>query len=240
MENPKAAVLELSNIKLNIAAGDAGIPAAQRHILGLRGFASLIPASQDWETLIKNLFPGKHAAINRYAFTSEKLDKGHLYQLSTGLSGEYRIVPLDINLTRRLKAERSEFSSDHLLNYASPEDFIRRGFGYCVLEGEHMVSAATTFVTCQAGIEIQINTRETHRRKGLATALAAELLLYCLSNGLDPNWDAANENSVGLAKKLGYTPQGSYTMYLFTGSKFLAGLTRLGLKIKEMLKKREG
>ena len=43
---------------------------------------------------------------------------------------------------------------------------------------------------------------------------SARLLLHSLERGLDPGWDAANEVSVGLAKKLGYTFQGKYTMFV--------------------------
>jgi hypothetical protein len=87
------------------------------------------------------------------------------------------MVPMDILLTRRLVGERTEFSSDHLVNYESPEDFIARGFGFCILDKDEIASVATTFASCEAGIEIQINTREAYKQKGLATAVAARLIL---------------------------------------------------------------
>jgi len=215
--NPQVAVLELSNIRLFIPGGNTKHPAARGFLEGLSGFAALIPATGEWDALIKEVLAGKYVVLPRYAFTSEGLDQQFLVGLSQKIPPGFQVVPMDIDLTRRLAAEKSEFTSDHLLNYSSPEDFMARGFGFCIQEGEEIVSVATTFVTCAAGIEIQINTRDTHQRMGLATGIAAHLLHHCLAQGLDPNWDAANENSVGLAKKLGYIPQGTYSMYVLPG-----------------------
>ena len=216
--DPQVAVLELSKIKLYNTGGDANHPAARSFLKGLRGFAALVPSSDGWATLIQDEFSGKIVSLPRYAFTSERLDTAHLLELSAKMPEGCRMVPLDLHLSRCLAGERSEFASDHLLNYESPEDFVARGFGFCILDGEEIISVATTFVTCKAGIEIQINTREVHKRAGLATAVAARIMLHSLEWGLDPNWDAANQNSVGLATKLGYTPQGTYTMYVIPGS----------------------
>ena len=42
------------------------------------------------------------------------------------------------------------------------------------------------------------------RRRGLARACAARLILECLDRGLYPAWDAHNKASLALALKLGY------------------------------------
>ena len=54
---------------------------------------------------------------------------------------------------------------------------------------------------------------EAHRRRGLATACAAGLILACLDRGLFPSWDAANPESVGLAQKLGYRFSHEYPVW---------------------------
>ena len=94
---------------------------------------------------------------------------------------------------------------------------MEKGFGYCILEGERIVSVASTFVTCRRGIEIQINTRKSHQGRGLGTGVAAGILLRSLELSLDPGWDAANEISASLAEKLGYTFQGNYKVYFLPG-----------------------
>lgn len=55
--------------------------------------------------------------------------------------------------------------------------------------------------------------QDKYRRQGMATALAARLLCWCLERGLEAHWDAANPESCALALKLGYQPLGSYLAY---------------------------
>ena len=55
-----------------------------------------------------------------------------------------------------------------------------------------------------AGEANVIDTRENHRRRGLAYVCGARLILECLDRGLYPSWDAQNKASVALAEKLGY------------------------------------
>ena len=156
--------------------------------------------------------------VQRYAFTSEKLDVEHLSRLASLIPSGFRLKKLDLGLTHQLATEKNEFASDHLIFFDSPEEFINRGFGFCLLVGDEIASVATSAVICNKGIEIQINTRQEYQQKGLATVTAAQLMVYSLQRRLDPNWDAANQISARLAKKLGYTAQGTYNMWLLTGA----------------------
>lgn len=63
------------------------------------------------------------------------------------------------------------------------------------------------------GIEIEIDTKEEYRRKGLAYICAAKLILACMEKGWYPSWDAQNKWSVALAEKLGYHFEREYTAY---------------------------
>ncbi len=59
-----------------------------------------------------------------------------------------------------------------------------------------------------------IETHPDHRRKGLATLLAAYMIEYSLENGLEPRWDAENESSARLAAKLGYSDPEEYKVMI--------------------------
>lgn len=235
-DNPHIAVLEIPKLKLNILGGDARHPSAREYLEELHAPEILIFASEDWEELLWETRRGFLIRLPRYAFTSENLDLAHLYELKSRLPDGYRLEKMNIDLARKLANERSEFASEHMLNFDSPEDFIERGFGFCVLDEGEIVSVATTFAICEKGIEIQINTRKEHRGRGLATVVAAQLLIYSLENNLDPNWDAANKASVNLAKKLGYTPGGTYSMYILVRSRFKAAFGKVFLKMQEFLR----
>ena len=217
VDEPHAAVLQAPNLQLSIVGGDAGHPSAREYIEGLPKHSALFFGAEGWEELVQSIHGGKLIEMPRYAFTSEALDLEHLRSLASRVPDGYRLVQMDLDLAQRLGEEKSRFAEDHMVNFDSPEDFIARGFGFCLLHGNQIASVATTFAVCHKGIEIQINTREQHQRKGLATVVAAHLIMHSLEKGLDPNWDAANESSVGLAAKLGYTPQGTYPMMFYTG-----------------------
>ena len=214
---PNVGVLELSRIRLYVVGGDAGHPAARCFIQDLMSWSAVVAASNGWNELVEDVHGEKVKTLQRWAFTGEDLDPARLEAFLSEIPPGYRMTAMDLGLIQQMVMEKSEFSGDHLLNYESPEDFMASGFGFCILDGKDIVSLATTFVTCQRGIEIQINTRETHRGQGLGTAVAANILIHCLDRGLDPSWDAASEISAGLAKKLGYTPQGNYQMYFLPG-----------------------
>ena len=65
----------------------------------------------------------------------------------------------------------------------------------------------------EEGIEIEVDTVESERRKHLATIVCSALILNCLKEGLYPSWDAQNRNSVRLAEKLGYVFDHEYAVY---------------------------
>ncbi len=231
--NPQVVVLEIPRLKLSIPGGDAGHPAARAYMETLPRFSSVILATAGWEDLLRQVHADKLIGMQRFAFTSENLALDHLRRLASRIPSGYQLLQMDLSLAKELVAEKGAFSTGHMVNFDSPEDFIARGFGFCMVEGQEIVSAATTFAVCSRGIEIQVTTREKHQGKGLATTVSAQLLVHSLENGLDPNWDAENEQSVGLAKKLGYSPQGTYYLWLVAGSKTVTRLVKMALRIKD-------
>lgn len=82
-----------------------------------------------------------------------------------------------------------------------------------VLYQGEIVSGASSYSAYRGGIEVEIDTREDFRRKGLAAVCGAQLILNCLKRGIYPSWDAHNRESLALAEKLGYAFSHSYTAY---------------------------
>jgi GNAT superfamily N-acetyltransferase len=97
--------------------------------------------------------------------------------------------------------------------FDSAEDFVERGIGYCLVRDDAIQGAAYASLACASAIEVSIVVNPKHQRQGVATALAAHLLLWCLEHHLAPHWDAANLPSCHLAEKLGYQKTGEYTAY---------------------------
>lgn len=99
----------------------------------------------------------------------------------------------------------SDWACDFCSNFESAEDFAARGLGWMAISGGEPVGGASSYTCYKGGIEIEVDTRSDMRRRGIATACSARLILSCLERGLYPSWDAANRESVALALKLGYT-----------------------------------
>ena len=98
--------------------------------------------------------------------------------------------------------------------FGTSEEFLRKGFGYCIMHDQKIIcAAATSHPPVENAFEIQIVTRKEYRRQGLATIAAAYLIEYSLENRYDPRWDADNETSAKLAEKLGYSNPVPYKIY---------------------------
>ncbi len=91
--------------------------------------------------------------------------------------------------------------------------FKKYGLGVIIEKDGQPVSGASSYSGYNGGIEIEIDTREDYRRRGLAYICGAKLILECLKRGWYPSWDAHNRGSVALAEKLGYHFDYEYTVY---------------------------
>ena len=94
--------------------------------------------------------------------------------------------------------------------FRSEEDFLARGLGMAAVCNGELVGGASSYICWSGGIELQVETRRDMRRRGIALACCARLILRCLDRGLYPSWDAANPESAALAARLGYRIAGPY------------------------------
>lgn len=106
---------------------------------------------------------------------------------------------------------------DFVSSFESKEKYLEMGRGMVILKNGQIVAGASSFTRYKEGIEIEVDTAEEERRKGLTTIVCAALILRCLEEGLYPSWDAQNMNSVHLAEKLGYEFDHVYTAYEVSG-----------------------
>jgi GNAT superfamily N-acetyltransferase len=177
------------------------------------GGVLIIPQSEGWGGLVEAAFPGRAEKIRRYAIHKEpgRFDRAKLQAFIDALPEGYELARIDA--ARYEKTLGHDFSGDFCSQFDSAEDYEARGLGFCVLHGGELVGGASSYTIYSGGIEIEIAVRKEHRRKGLATACAARLILECLDRGLYPSWDAANQESVALAEKLGYRFSHEYVTY---------------------------
>lgn len=176
----------------------------------------LVPRTEDWNEVIEAVFGERAVKELRYAVKKEPdvFDRAHLERLASALPEGYTLRLIDESLVPVLL--REAWSKDFCAAFDSPADCCRRGVGVVAMYECVPVAGAGSYCVYHGGIEVEIDTREDHRRRGLASACGARLILECLDRGLYPSWDAIDLRSVALAEKLGYHRGEPYTTYWLT------------------------
>ena len=179
------------------------------------GFVIMVPQNEEWATLIEQCFPSAKRVI-RYAIRKDtQFDTAALEQEIGRLPEGYELKAIDSAIYDKCLERRETI--DFVSAFGSKERYLELGRGMVILKDGNIVSGASSFSRYDAGIEIEVNTIETERRKHLATIACAALILRCLKEGLYPSWDAQNMNSVRLAEKLGYEFDHEYVAYEVKG-----------------------
>ena len=194
-------------------AGIARSPGGYRMIEDFPAYQLLMPSPAEWLEIAWEVHP-QLQSFPRYSFSTERLSKDHLESIMWKSKYKDQVVPLDVELVTKL-TERPE-SYLEIADYKGVEDFITRGMGFAVMDGDEILGAAYSSLVCSKGIEVSIYVEEKYRRQGVARALGSRLLLECLRRNLRPNWDAANPESCRLALKLGYVFTEFYEAYFYT------------------------
>jgi RimJ/RimL family protein N-acetyltransferase len=93
-----------------------------------------------------------------------------------------------------------------IAEFGSLERVLAQTYGVMVLHGDLVVCEASTGAAGGGRVEIGVGTQELYRRRGLARAACAQLILHCEAAGYLTWWDCAAHNtaSIALAHALGY------------------------------------
>ncbi len=195
---------------MNFIAGDPNSAKAREVVHEIPPMRLLMVPNTRWESVLKEEWGSSLRKQRRTRMNPDSLDLSRIIELKEALPSEYVIRPLDLAL---LEQSSRSLLGDILLFYNSYDDFLNRGFGFGVLRDGNLVSLARTCFPFRTRFEIQVNTLPRFQRKGLATSASAMLIESSLRSGLVPDWDAANEESIHLALKLGYSNPQSYHVF---------------------------
>ncbi len=178
-----------------------------------REFVIMVPQNEEWAKLIEVCY-GEHAKkVIRYAIKKEPdiFDQKALKDMVSKLPDGYILMLMDESLFRKCK--EIKWCRDWVSQYDTFDKYQKHGLGAVIMKDGEIISGASSYSGYRGGIEVQIDTREDFRRKGLASICGAKLLLECLKRGWYPSWDAQNRQSVALAEKLGYHFEKEYIAY---------------------------
>lgn len=175
------------------------------------GFVIMVPQNEEWAALIEDCFPDAKR-VTRYAIRKDTcFDKAALRKELEKLPEGYELKPIDSALYDQCL--ENPVTRDFVSPFGSSEKYLELGRGMVITKDGRIVSGASSYTRYREGIEIEVDTAESERRKHLATIACAALILRCLKEGLYPSWDAQNMNSVRLAEKLGYEFDHEYAAY---------------------------
>lgn len=209
---PRAALLQVADFCF--LAGEPCTELAAWRPAGAGDFSILAPQHEGWAAAIEAAWGQKARRCARYAFhkTAEGFDPAALARFAAALPPGYGLRPMGREEYRQALAS-GWGARDLCAQFADERDYCRRGLGVAVLQEGRLVAGASSYTVYRGGIEIEIDTHPDHRRRGLARACGAALMLECLKRGLYPSWDAQNPASAALAKSLGYRFDREYPVY---------------------------
>ena len=166
----------------------------------------VIAPTPAWRQLVAATYPDGLTVYRREAFQTEQFDMDQLRRFCQALPGGFEL--------RRVRPEEvAQFATDLdralIYNFRSHEEFITRAFGMGILHQGRFVSGAAAAAVGGGKIEIEIQTHRQFRRRGLARAVAAALILYCLEHGIEACWDAANGPPLPSRGNWGFTRPGN-------------------------------
>lgn len=161
----------------------------------------ILAGSEDWLRLAETFRDGRRST--RYAFEDEPVwNVDRLKEYSQTLPEGFSLAPMNESLFARCRMlpELCDLCSA----FSDISEFDAHGAGILAVHDGQPVAGASAYAWDSRGIEVEIDTLPSYRRRGLATACGAALVLACMEKGLRVHWDAANETSLRLAQRLGF------------------------------------
>lgn len=178
----------------------------------LPNYARIINPGEEWEKYTKKYYKDICEVYKRYCMKKvNEFDKDSLISYINDLDNKYIIKKIDLDLYNKIQ---SIGKKSFCTNLGMTFEYEKNGIGYVCLENNDIVGVVTSNIIYDKEIEINIKVNPEKRRQGIAKAISAKLILECLKLGCYPNWDAANDNSLNLAKQLGYEMNKPYNVYL--------------------------
>lgn len=175
------------------------------------GFVILVPQNEEWSALIEECYPSAKK-VERFAIKKDTIfDVEMLQKEISNIPPEYELRQIDAALYDQC-LENPE-TADFVSAFDSKEQYLNIGRGMVILKDGKIVSGASSYTRYNEGIEIEVDTLPSERRKHLVTIACSALILKCLEESLYPSWDAQNIHSVRLAEKLGYEFDHAYVAY---------------------------
>lgn len=167
---------------------------------------SIIPSDEICEQ-IEEIYGNKIIKTQRYSIKKNPtFNTLQLEKMSKDVFPKYKIEKIKGKLIKKVREEGFKITT---------ENYEKNGIGFCCIYNNEIVGSASSNIFYKDGIEVNVRVKEEHRRKGLATAMCANLILECINKNKKISWDAKDMISVKLSEKLGFKYDSTYNRYRF-------------------------
>ena len=178
--------------------------------------AHLVEPPQCWIDGIASTGPDRFSPYKRQAFVPMRPGQiGWTVNLDPVIlrteGAPVEIAPIDDTDKKTLLEDA--WSADIVANTISIGPPFPSPFGFIARLNDRVIGGVGCYAVYASGVEIQIDTRDGYRRRGVATELAKRMLIECRNRSLECHWDAMNPESAALARKLGFVSGRTYRCY---------------------------
>jgi RimJ/RimL family protein N-acetyltransferase len=96
-------------------------------------------------------------------------------------------------------------------------DFLSKGIGYCLLDGDTITSWCLSVYAGGQNYELGLATIPPYRNQGHASLTSAACVAYCVEHQIVPHWHCYNTNasSIAVAEKVGFEKVMEYPVFRF-------------------------
>jgi RimJ/RimL family protein N-acetyltransferase len=170
-----------------------------------------------WESLLPVLIPTHEIEkLNRYVYICRQL----AFDWRKAVPAGYALQPLNRELLTGTGpvAAHLAYWVDYRQGWESIDHFLDRGGGYCAIRDGQIVCWCSAEYHAGEQVDVGIVTHWTHRRRGLATAVAAATVEHMWEKGYrQVGWHCTDYNigSWKTAEKVGFERSGRYTYYYY-------------------------
>ena len=121
---------------------------------------------------------------------------------------------------KRISSDNYELMTGRIIptfSWESRDEFLKNGFGYCLIEGDRMVACAFSSAISNDFVDIGVETDERCRGKGYGRIVVSAMVNETLRRGKTPTWgcDTRNEASMRLACSTGFEVSGTHEWYTY-------------------------
>ena len=221
-ENPKVCLLRVG--EFGFPAGDAASPGARElleKLTELARFWLVYPPDEAWDALIREVWGERAVRAERYAIRHDTVfNREALAQYAQAVPEGVTLVPMNRALFEICRHDPELW--DFVSNFRDWEHYDSYAKGILAIQNNEILGGCSTYTRFddvsgyRYAQELEVDVREQYRRRGLAKACAARMILDCLADGIYPAWDAASRISVDLAEKFGYRESHGYFVYILS------------------------